>query len=72
MGIIDQRGRVDFYRRGMIAISNHVFNVATVDHLENNSLLDFKYLGIEYFVFFFFFNLFSAADKNKVVKSERC
>lgn len=72
MGIIDQRGRVDFYRRGMIAISNDVFNVATVDHLENNSLLDFKYLGIEYFVFFFFFNLFSAADKNKVVKSERC
>lgn len=71
MGIIDQRGRVDFYRRGMIAISNHVFNVAMVDHLENNSLLDSKYLGIEYFVFFFF-NLFSAADKNKVVKSERC
>lgn len=70
MGIIDQRGRVDFYRRGMIAISNDVFNVATVDHLENNSLLDFKYFGMKYFVFFF--NLFSAADKNKVVKSERC
>lgn len=54
----------------MIAISNDVFNVATVDHLENNSLLDFKYFGMKYFVFFF--NLFSAADKNKVVKSERC